>query len=86
MLRAKTEERRNDGTVQWNEDVWSGFAAFLAEMIEKYAGEIDLDSLPDPPRFKKGCEEERNDEFLQAETRKKKTKHSEKTLENAEIL
>ena len=79
MLRAKTEKRRNDGTVQWNEDVWSGFAAFLAEMIEKYAGEIDLDSLPDPPRFKKGCEEERID-------CKKKTKHSEKTLENAEIL
>ena len=79
MLSAKTEERRNDGTVQWNEDVWSGFAAFLAEMIEKYAGEIDLDSLPDPPRFKKGCEEERID-------CKKKTKHSEKTLENAEIL
>ena len=79
MLRAKTEERRNDGTVQWNEDVWSGFAAFLAEMIEKYAEEIDLDSLPDPPRFKKGCEEERID-------CKKKTKHSEKTLENAEIL
>ena len=79
MLRAKTEERRNDGTVQWNEDVWSGFAAFLAEMIEKHAGEIDLDSLPDPPRFKKGCEEERID-------CKKKTKHSEKTLENAEIL
>ena len=79
MLRAKTEERRNDGTVQWNEDVWSGFAAFLAEMIEKYAGEIDLDSLPDTPRFKKGCEEERID-------CKKKTKHSEKTLENAEIL
>ena len=48
-------------------------------MIEKYAGEIDLDSLPDPPRFKKGCEEERID-------CKKKTKHSEKTLENAEIL
>ncbi len=79
MLRAKTEERRNDGTVQWNEDVWSGFAAFLAEMIEKYAGEIDLDSLPDPPRFKKGCEEERID-------CKKKTKHSEKTLENAKII
>ncbi len=79
MLRAKIEERRNDGTVQWNEDVWSGFAAFLAEMIEKYAREIDLDSLPDPPRFKKGCEEERID-------CKKKTKHSEKTLENAEIL
>ena len=78
MLRAKTEDRRNDGTVQWNEDVWSGFAAFLAEMIEKYACEIDLDSLPDPPRFERGCEEECID-------KKKKTKHSEKTLENAEI-
>ena len=65
--------------MQWNEDVWSGFAAFLAEMIEKYACEIDLDSLPDPPRFEKECEEERID-------RKKKTKHSEKTLESAEIL
>ena len=72
--------------MQWNEDVWSGFAAFLAEMIEKYAGEIDLDSLPDPPRFERRCEDERIDEFQQAETRKKKTKHSEITLENAEIL
>ena len=33
-----------------NDDVWDEFAAFLAEMMEKYAAKIDLDSLPDPPR------------------------------------
>lgn len=26
----------------------TGFAVLLANMIEKYAGELDLDSLPDP--------------------------------------
>ena len=36
--------------MQKNEDVWDEFAAFLAEMMEKYAAVIDLDSLPDPPR------------------------------------
>ena len=29
-------------------DVWSGLADFLAKMIEKYAGQMDLDTLPDP--------------------------------------
>ncbi|MBQ6488490.1 hypothetical protein ACTQ1N_03015 [Porcincola sp. LCP21S3_C12] len=29
-------------------DVWSGLADFLANMIEKYAGQMDLDTLPDP--------------------------------------
>ena len=29
-------------------DVWSGLADFLANMIEKYAGQMDLDALPDP--------------------------------------
>jgi len=29
-------------------DVWSSLADFLANMIEKYAGQMDLDSLPDP--------------------------------------
>ena len=29
-------------------DEWSGLADFLANMIEKYAGEMDLDSIPDP--------------------------------------
>ena len=29
-------------------DEWSALATFLADMIEKYAGELDLDALPDP--------------------------------------
>lgn len=29
-------------------DEWNGFAVLLANMIEKYVGELDLDSLPDP--------------------------------------
>ena len=29
-------------------DEWTGLAVLLADMIEKYAGELDLDSLPDP--------------------------------------
>lgn len=28
-------------------DEWSGFAVFLANMIEKYASELDLDDLPE---------------------------------------
>ena len=34
----------------WN-DEWSGLAYFLANMIEKYAGEMDLDTLPDPDNY-----------------------------------
>ena len=29
-------------------DEWSGLADFLANMIEKYAEELDIDALPDP--------------------------------------
>ena len=29
-------------------DEWSGLADFLANMIEKYAVELDIDTLPDP--------------------------------------
>lgn len=29
-------------------DEWNGFAVLLANMIEKYAGDLDLDSLPNP--------------------------------------
>lgn len=29
-------------------DEWSGLADFLADMIEKYAVELDIDALPDP--------------------------------------
>ena len=31
------------------EDEWSAFADLMATIIEKYAGKMDLDSLPDPP-------------------------------------
>ncbi len=36
----------------WN-DEWSGLADFLANMIEKYAGEMDLDTLTDPDQHYK---------------------------------
>lgn len=29
-------------------DEWNGFAVLLANMIEKYAGELDLDAFPGP--------------------------------------
>lgn len=29
-------------------DEWNGLAVLLADMIEKYSGELDLDALPDP--------------------------------------
>ena len=29
-------------------DEWNGLAVLLADMIEKYAGGLDLDALPDP--------------------------------------
>lgn len=32
-------------------DEWSGLADFLANMIEKYAGELELEELPDPDRY-----------------------------------
>ena len=34
-------------------DEWSGLADFLANMMEKYAGQMDLDSLPDPEQHYK---------------------------------
>lgn len=34
-------------------DEWSGLADFLANMIEKYAGQMDLDELPDPDKYYK---------------------------------
>lgn len=34
-------------------DVWSGLADFLANMIEKYAGEMNLEALPDPDSYYK---------------------------------
>ena len=40
-------------------DVWSGLVDFLANMIEKYAGQMDLDALPNPRQHSrlKGIEE-----------------------------
>lgn len=29
-------------------DEWNGLAVLLADMIEKYAGELDLDAFSDP--------------------------------------
>lgn len=29
-------------------DEWNGLAVLLEDMIEKYAGELDLDAFPDP--------------------------------------
>jgi hypothetical protein len=37
-------------------DEWSGLASLLANLIEKYASELDIDALPDPPTM--GTEEE----------------------------
>ena len=34
-------------------DEWSGLADFLANMMEKYASRMDLDSLPDPDQHYK---------------------------------
>ena len=40
-------------------DVWSGLTDFLANMIEKYAWQMNLDALPDPRQQSrlKGIEE-----------------------------
>ena len=37
-------------TLRYN-DEWSGLADFLANMMEKYAGQMDLDELPNPDRY-----------------------------------
>lgn len=34
----------------YENDIWSGLADFLANMIEKYARQMELDTLPDPRR------------------------------------
>ena len=35
---------------------WSGFADLLANLIEKYADELDIDNLPEPPKIKRSKE------------------------------
>ena len=37
-------------------DEWSGFADLLANLIEKYADELDIANLPEPPKIKKSKE------------------------------
>ena len=37
-------------------DEWSGFADLLANLIEKYADELDIDNLPEPPKIKRSKE------------------------------
>lgn len=34
-------------------DEWSGFAGLLANLIEKYAADLDIDNLPDPKKIEK---------------------------------
>ena len=34
-------------------DEWSGLADFLANMIEKYVGQMKLEELPDPYKYYK---------------------------------
>lgn len=34
-------------------DEWSGFAELLANLIEKYAADLDIDNLPDLNRIEK---------------------------------
>ena len=59
MMTGMKETKRKGGMRMYEIDVWSGLADFLANMIEKYAGQMDLDALPDPRQQSrlKGIEE-----------------------------
>lgn len=37
-------------------DEWSGLAVLLANMIEKYAADIDIDNMPNLSKRKKRCQ------------------------------
>lgn len=50
LITGATEVRRKAGVRMYENDIWSGLADFLANMIEKYAGQMELDTLPDPRR------------------------------------
>ena len=45
-------------------DEWSGFAALLANLIEKYAVVLNLDALPDLVREEAVPEKDRADEII----------------------
>ena len=59
MMTGMKETKRKGGMRMYETDVWSSLADFLANMIEKYAGQMDLDALPDPRQQSrlKGIEE-----------------------------
>ena len=44
-------------------DKWNGLAVLLANLIEKYAADLDIDSLPDPvfiERENEKCDTDKN--------------------------
>ena len=41
-------------------DAWSGLADLLANMIEKYASELELDELPNPEPKNKSADTRKN--------------------------
>ena len=49
---AEKTEAGKGGEMRLN-DEWSGLADFLANMIEKYACQMELDTLPDPDQHYK---------------------------------
>ena len=54
-------------------DEWNGFAVLLANLIEKYAAELDIDSLPNPisaNREKEKCNTDKNTHGIDVEAKK----------------
>ena len=46
-------------------DAWSGLADLLANLIEKYAGDLNLDSFPNPIKPEDAfCDKESSTELL----------------------
>lgn len=43
-------------------DVWSGFADLMANLIEKYAEDLEMDSLPNPKMITKAENTFKDDE------------------------
>ncbi len=54
-------------------DKWNGLAVLLANLIEKYAADLDIDSLPDPVFIEKEnekCDTNKNIYKKDIETKK----------------
>lgn len=52
-------------------DKWNGLAVLLANLIEKYAADLDIDSLPDPTfieRENEKCDTDKNVHKMDIET------------------